>query len=82
MQAQPVEPSVEIRLSEAEQIEQIEQAHAALTSQDPWAALVQILAYAHAEMDEAEHRTIQRDHLISRGYVRYAGPKAITGARR
>ena len=50
--------------------EQIAQAYAAAARNDPWAALAQVLADAHADMDEAERRTVQQRRLIPRGYIR------------
>ncbi|KQP61880.1 hypothetical protein ASF41_22770 [Methylobacterium sp. Leaf111] len=37
---------------------------------DPWAVLVQVLADALADMDEAERSSPQRNRLIPRGYIR------------
>ncbi|NEU14303.1 hypothetical protein G3T14_19535 [Methylobacterium sp. BTF04] len=54
--------------------EQIARAYAAAARNDPWAALVQVIADALADMDEAERRSEQRDRLISRGYARSAPP--------
>jgi hypothetical protein len=37
---------------------------------DPWTVLVQVLADALADMDQAERRSSQRNRLIPRGYIR------------
>ncbi|WP_156653365.1 hypothetical protein [Methylobacterium sp. Leaf111] len=42
----------------------------ARASDDPWAILVQVIADAHAVMDEAERQSAQQRRIISRGYVR------------
>lgn len=73
MQAQPVEPPVDIRLSEAEAIAL---AYHRAARGDAWAALVRAVEDALADLAEAERRTLQRDRLISRGYVR----GAVSGA--
>ena len=63
MHAEPVE----IRLSEAERIALVYyRAH----GRDGWAALVHALEDALADLAEAEQRSLRRDRLISRGYVR------------
>lgn len=71
MQAQPLEPSVDIRLSEAEAIAL---AYHRAARGDAWAALVRAVEDALADLMEAERRTLQRDRLISRGYVRGVPP--------
>jgi hypothetical protein len=58
MQAQPDEPPVEIRPTEA---------HAADKRDDPWVVLVQVLYDALADMDEAEQRSSNRNRRIPRG---------------
>ena len=67
MHPQPYEPPVEIRLSEAETIAL---AYRRAARGDGWAALVRAIEDALADLAEAERRTLQRDRLISRGYVR------------
>lgn len=67
MQAQPVEPPVDIRLSEAEAIAL---AYRRAARGDTWAALVRAVEDALADLAEAERRSMQQDRLISRGYVR------------
>jgi hypothetical protein len=37
---------------------------------DPWAVLVQVLAGALADMDQAERRSPRRSRLIPRGFIR------------
>jgi len=76
MQARPVEPPVDIRLSEAEMI--VLAYHRAAYG-DAWAALVRAIEDALADLSETERRTMQRDRLISRGYVR-AVPTPTAGA--
>ena len=73
MYPQPHEPPVEIRLSEAETIALAYQ-RAAL--RDAWVALVRVVEDALSDLAEAERRTLQRDRLISRGYVRGQRPGA------
>jgi hypothetical protein len=67
MQAQPDNPPVEIRLTEAEAIAL---AYHRAARGDAWAALVQAIGDALADLAEAERRTMRRDRLISRGYIR------------
>jgi len=50
--------------------EQIARAYAAAACNDPWAALVRVIADALTDLDEAEHQTAQQRRLISRGYIR------------
>lgn len=78
MHAQPHEPPVESRLTEAETIAL---AYQRAARGDAWAALVRAVDDALADLAEAERRTAQRDHLISRGYVR-AVPALAAGASR
>ncbi|KQO65813.1 hypothetical protein [Methylobacterium sp. Leaf88] len=40
------------------------------TYDDPWAVLVQVIADALADMDEAERQTAKQRRLISRRYIR------------
>ncbi|MCJ2082460.1 hypothetical protein [Methylobacterium sp. J-090] len=67
MHAHPHEPPVEIRLTEAERIAL---AYHRAARGDAWTALVRAVEDALADLAEAERRTMQRDRLISRGYVR------------
>ncbi|KQP91560.1 hypothetical protein [Methylobacterium sp. Leaf117] len=67
MQAQPNEPPVDIRLTEAETIAL---AYHRAARGDAWAALVQAVEDALRDLAEAEHRTVQQRQLISRGYIR------------
>jgi len=67
MHASPNEPPVEIRLTEAERIAL---AYHRAARGDAWAALVRAIEDALADLTEAERRTMQRDRLISHGYVR------------
>ena len=76
MHASPQEPPVEIRLTEAERIAL---AYHRAARGDAWAALVRAVEDALADLAEAERRTMQRDRLISRGYVRGAVPLARAG---
>lgn len=69
MHAHPHEPPAEIRLSEAERIAL---AYHRAARGDAWTALVRAVEDALADLAEAERRTMQRDRLISRGYVRGA----------
>ena len=71
MHAHPQEPPSEIRLSEAERIAL---AYHRAARGDAWTALVRAVEDALADLAEAERRTMQRDRLISRGYVRGAVP--------
>ncbi|KQT96080.1 hypothetical protein ASG60_20810 [Methylobacterium sp. Leaf469] len=68
---------VEIRLSDAEVIAL---AYHRAAHGDAWAALVRAVEDALADLAEAERRTMQRDRLISRGYVRGAVPLARASA--
>ena len=79
MQAQPTEPPVEIRLTEAEAIAL---AYHRAARGDAWAALVRAIEDALADLAEAERRTLQRDSLISRGYVRSAAPRTVASTTR
>lgn len=67
MHAHPHEPPVEIRLTEAETIAL---AYRRAARGDAWAALVQAIEDALADLAEAERRSLRRDRLVSRGYVR------------
>ena len=71
MHAHPQEPPSEIRLSEAERIAL---AYHRAARGDAWTALVRAVEDALADLAEAERRTMQRDRLISQGYVRGAVP--------
>lgn len=74
MQAQPIEPPVDIRLSEAEAIAL---AYHRAARGDAWTALVRAVEDALADFAEAERRSMQRDRLISRGYVRSSAPATV-----
>lgn len=67
MHAQPHEPPVDIRLTEAEAIalHYYQAAH-----RDGWAALVQAIADALADLDAAERHIADHRRLVSRGYAR------------
>lgn len=65
--------AVEIQLSDAEVIAL---AYHRAARGDAWAALVRAVEDALADLAEAERRTMQRDRLISHGYVRGALPMA------
>jgi hypothetical protein len=67
MQAQPNEPPVDIRLTEAETIAL---AYHRAARGDAWAALVQAFEDALGDLAEAERQTAQQRRLISRGYIR------------
>ncbi|GJE62057.1 hypothetical protein [Methylobacterium trifolii] len=67
MHPQPYEPPVEIRLSEAETIAL---AYQRASRGDAWTALVRAVEDALSDLAEADRRTLQRNRLISRGYVR------------
>jgi hypothetical protein len=67
MQAQPHEPPVDIRLTEAEAIAL---AYQRAARGDAWTALVRAVEDALADLVEAEERSHRRDRLISRGYIR------------
>ncbi|TXN78288.1 hypothetical protein [Methylobacterium sp. WL8] len=71
MHPQPYEPPVEIRLSEAETIAL---AYRRAARGDVWIALVRAIEDALSDLAEAERRTLQRDRLISHGYVRGRRP--------
>jgi hypothetical protein len=58
---------VEIRLTEAETIAL---AYRRAARGDAWIALVQVVEDALADLAEAERRSLRRDRLVSRGYVR------------
>jgi hypothetical protein len=62
---------VDDELGEAERIAQ---AYRAAAAGDSWAALVQAVSDALADLAEAERRTLRRDRLISRGYIRAGVP--------
>ena len=67
MHPQPHQPPVEIRLTEAETIAL---AYRRAARGDAWIALVQVVEDALADLAEAERRSLRRDRLVSRGYVR------------
>lgn len=79
MQAQPNEPPVDIRVSEAEAIAL---AYHRSARGDAWAALVRAVEDALADLTEAERRVMQRDRPISRGYVRGAASAPVVGVTR
>jgi hypothetical protein len=79
MQAQPNEPPVGIRLTEAEAIAL---AYHRAARGDAWSALVRAIEDALADLAEAERRTMQRDRLISHGYVRSALPRTVASTAR
>ena len=61
------EPPVDFRLTEAETIAL---AYRRAARGDAWAALVRAIEDALSDLADAERRTLQRDRLISHGYVR------------
>ncbi len=67
MHAQPHEPPVDIRLTEAEAIalHYYRAAH-----RDGWTALVQAIADALADLDAADQHAIEQARLVSHGYAR------------
>jgi hypothetical protein len=67
MHALPHEPPVEFRLTEAEAIalHYYQTAH-----RDGWAALVQAIADALADLDAAERQVDDQGRLVSHGYAR------------
>ena len=67
MHPHPHEPPLDIRLTEAERIAL---AYRREARGDAWAALVRAIEDALTDLVEAERRTLQRDRLVSRGYVR------------
>ena len=67
MHAQSDEPPVEIHLTEAEVIAL---AYHRAARSDAWTALVRAIEDALTDLAEVERRTLQRDRLISCGYVR------------
>ncbi|MHB2209172.1 hypothetical protein [Methylobacterium sp. CM6257] len=67
MHAQPHEPPVELRLTEAEAIA-LRYYRAA--QRDGWTALVQAIADALADLDAAEQRLAGQGRLVSHGYAR------------
>lgn len=69
MHAHPHKTPVECRLTEAEMIAL---AYHRAARGDAWTALVRAVEDALADLAEVERRTVQRDRLISRGYVRGA----------
>ncbi|GJD47189.1 hypothetical protein AFCDBAGC_5075 [Methylobacterium cerastii] len=75
MHPQPHEPPVEIRLTEAETIAL---AYRRAARGDAWAALVQAIEDALSDLAEAERRSLRRDRLVSRGYVRANLPGTVT----
>lgn len=79
MHAQPYEPPVEIRLTEAETIAL---AYRRAARGDAWAALVLAIEDALVDLAEVERRSLRRDRLVSHGYVRDAVTMAAasTGA--
>lgn len=79
MQTHPHEPPVDIRLTEAEAIAL---AYHRAARGDAWAALVRAVEDALADLAEAERRTLQRDRLISRGYIRRGVSQSVAGAVR
>jgi len=78
MHAHPQELPVEIRLTEAERIAL---AYHRAARGDAWAALVRAIEDALADLTEAERRTMQRDRLISHGYVRGSLNTAASACR-
>lgn len=54
----------------ASDAERIAAAYAYAADGDTWAALVRAVSDALADLAEAERRSLRRDRLISRGYVR------------
>ena len=74
MHPQPYEPPVEIRPTEAEAIAW---AYRMIACGDPWAALVRAIEDALADLAEAERRSLRRDRLVSRGYVRGGLPGTV-----
>ena len=67
MHPQPYEPPLEIRLTEAETIAL---AYRQAARGDAWTALVRAIEDALLDLAKAERRSLRRDRLISRGYVR------------
>ena len=67
MQAQPNEPPVDIRLTEAETIAL---AYHRAARGDAWTALVQAVEDALGDRAEAARRTVQQRRLISLSYFR------------
>ncbi|QGY01482.1 hypothetical protein MMSR116_05880 [Methylobacterium mesophilicum SR1.6/6] len=67
MHAQPHEPPVDIRLTEAEAIA-LDYYQAA--RRDGWVALVRAIEDALADLDAAEVRAAGQGRLISHGYAR------------
>lgn len=67
MHAQPHEPPVDIRLTEAEAIA-LDYYKAAC--RDGWAALVQAITDALADLDAAERHAADQGRLVSHGYAR------------
>nr|WP_076729819.1 hypothetical protein [Methylobacterium radiotolerans] len=67
MHALPHEPPAEFRLTEAEAIalHYYQAAH-----RDGWAALVQAIADALADLDAAERQVDDQGRLVSHGYAR------------
>ncbi|MGV7034756.1 hypothetical protein [Methylobacterium symbioticum] len=57
----------EVRPSEAERIAL---AYRLAAEGDAWAALLRAVEDALADLAEAERRSMRRDRLVSRGYVR------------
>ncbi len=67
MHPQPYEPPLEIRITEAETIAL---AYRQAARGDAWTALVRAIEDALLDLAKAERRSLRRDRLISRGYVR------------
>ena len=67
MHAQPHEPPVEIRLTEAEAIAL---AYHRAARGDAWNALVAAITDALIDLGEAERHAARQGRLISRGYAR------------
>ena len=64
----------------ASEVERIAAAYARAAGGDTWAALVRAVADALTDLAEAERRSLRRDRLISRGYVRGNALDASEGA--
>ena len=74
MHPQPHEPLMEIRLTEAETIGL---AYQRAARGDAWVALVRAIEDALSDLAEAERRSLRRDRLVSRGYVRGGLPGTV-----
>ena len=68
-----VEAAKHLPPAEVRQAETIALAYHRAARGDVWNALVSAVEDALADLAEAERRTMQRDRLISRGYVRGRG---------